>query len=151
MTRDELAAHLGLWYGRYLDRVGRLPEDTPLNLKPAIDAACRAMGFPNWSDAAVVATNEQGFVAQGEYHTLRLIWADLGTSFNTSNPGGSYSLEQPWTHIKAELDAAEKRVIELFGSTTAPIEGAGLEPSLESSASPFGTWDLNFLEDAVVI
>lgn len=136
MTRDEAAAHVGQRYGQYLTVVGRMAEDSTGNLKAPIDDALRGLGLTAVQLTDAESDDEEGFIAQVEFHVLRQVVRDLGpTNFDVTLRDNSFKLDQLWKHAQADLEAAEARVIELFGSTSG------------SQGSPIVSLDLNFLQE----
>lgn len=126
MTRADVAAYIGERYGAYLEAVGRTAADSAGNLKPAIDDALRALGVAPSALATAEPSDEDGFMAQAEYHALRAIVRDLGaTQFDVGLDGNNYRLEQIWKHAREDLKDAQTRVLALFG-TTAPVPDGGV-------------------------
>ena len=122
MTRAELADHLGLWYNGYLTEVGRAATDTPEGIRHVLDATLRALGHTG-DLSAQTDDDDEGMRAWGEYLLLKWLVTDLGTRFNVSVSGSSYTLSQLYDHAKDALAAAELVVVGRYGSVI-PGNGA---------------------------
>lgn len=133
MTRADLVAHLDAWHSELLADAELDAADTVGNLKEPIDAALRAMGVTAADLATATPTDEDGFIAQGEYHVLRRIVRALSTRFDVGIDGDSYRLSQSVAHARALLNEAEARVLALFGA----IHGADEGPKQVRIVTPF--------------
>jgi hypothetical protein len=146
VNRAEVAAFVGERYGAYLAAVGRSATDSAGNLKSAIDDALRALGYATVDLPTAEPTDPEGeedLRVQVAYRTMAQVSRDLGaTNFDITVPDGSFKLSQLRAAAEADLVKAANEVSARFGT---------LGVVLSDSDTPFGTMDLNFLEDEMLV
>ena len=131
-TRAEIATWIGLRYGRYLDAVGRLPEDSPEGLGPALDDSERALGGPAYP---LAFEDQEDMLLQASYRTMEQVVRDMGPEFfNVSVSGNSFSLQQVRAAAEKDLASLKEEMTLAFGS----ISGGG---------GGIITMDLNYLTE----
>lgn len=143
MDRSDAATFVGERYGQYLLAVTRDATDTVGDLKSVIDDAFRALGYVA-ADIPTATTDgeeaDEDLRVQVAYRAMQQIVRDLGaTSFDYSDPDGSYKLSQLRAAAVVDLAEAKDAVLERFGTL-------GIVPA--DGSSPFISLDLNYLDDS---
>jgi hypothetical protein len=145
VNRADGATYLGQRLGAYLSAVNRTAADSSGNVQSVIDDALRALGYAAADIATAAPAGEEGeedFRVQLIYRAMVQIVRDLGTVFNLSTSGDSFSLNQMRTAAEKDLHLAAAAVLERFGT---------LGVVASDDDTPFVTIDLNFLDDVLVV
>lgn len=137
MNRADAAAIVASRYPTQLADAGMTGADTPGNLKEPLDDALLALGHGYDDLAGGDDRDPMGFVTLARYYTLRAVLARVSDRFDLSSAGDSLRLSQTVEQVRALLAIEAQGVMAMFGNTA---------PAPASSANPFVTVDLNYLE-----